>query len=102
MAPPRVSETDRGFLSGATRRRTVTAAYERGSPARDLVRAADQSGSASIAMSTNTDMPQRMEGDREPVATAFDGCRSEAGAIAGRPTPAARPKRERRPSRPLS
>jgi hypothetical protein len=49
----------------------VTAAYESGSPARDLVRAADQSGSASIAMSTNTEMPQRMDTSSQRVAAAL-------------------------------
>jgi hypothetical protein len=66
------------LLSGATRRRTVTAAYESGSLARDLVRAADQSGSASIAVSTNTAMPQRMELDSDGGAAPFALMRQRA------------------------
>jgi hypothetical protein len=83
MAPPRVSEPDRGSSPGAARRRTVTDAYESGSLARDLVRAADQSGSAWIAVSTKTGMPRRMEVSSDGIAAALSGMQKRGGADRG-------------------
>jgi hypothetical protein len=53
---------------------------ETGSLARDFVRAAGQSGSASIAVSTNTGMAQRMDTSSQRVAAAFHQCSSGTGS----------------------
>jgi hypothetical protein len=66
--------------------RTVTAAQESAFRSRATPFAPQsQSSSAVVSVSTNTGMPQRMEGDSRAVTAALHGCRSEVGVAPAPP-----------------